>query len=297
MAYNNLDFDSSVENVGQKYNPKEDLGRTIKYILTMPDFEFATQSAAETQSNWQDAIEAGNMYPLPYIYENEDMSEEDVRQDFTGGDSVKVREGRQGEKGNVLVSAADFAKLKSYNNKTWRLFEVDENGNVLGTSPDGTVVKGFELTDLDVGKMNRTIGDVKRLVGISMKHREPTESGKYLVVLRPLELSASAWDPRDLDGLTDVAITVNSAIATKVVVTATAYLKGVLITGFDQTTDWTLLDGGGSAQTISSVTDNGDGTYDLNGSGLVTGTVNLVTSANLSQDGYAPRSAAAVTIT
>lgn len=296
MAYNNLDFDASVENVGQKFNPKEDLGRTIKYILTMNDFQFATQTLAETQSEWQDAIEAGNVFPLPYILENEDMSEDDVRQDFTGGDSLKVREGRQAEKGNILVSVADFAKLKSYNNKTWRLFEVDENGNILGTSSDGTVFQGFELADLDIGKMNRTIGDAKRLVGITMKHREPSESGKYLAVVRPLELTSSSWDPRDLDGLTDVEVTVNSSIATKIVVTATAYLKGVLITGFDQTTDWVLLDGGGSAQTISSVTDNGDGTYDLNGSGLVTGTVNLAASATLSQDGYAPKAAAAVTI-
>ena len=128
MAYNYLDFDATVSPMGQKYAQQEDLGRTIKIILTKSDFSFATQSAAEMQANWQTAIDEENIFPLPYIYENEDMSEEDVKQDFAGGDSLKVRNGRYAERMKLYLSVADMKKLQSYKNKTWRMFKIDENG-------------------------------------------------------------------------------------------------------------------------------------------------------------------------
>jgi len=296
MAYNYLNFDSVVSPLGQKYAQQEDLGRTIKIVLTKSDFQFATQDLAETQSEWQDAIDEEEIFPLPYVYENEDMSEESVMQDFAGGDSLKVRDGNYAEKMKLFLSVADMRKLQTYKNKTWRMFVIDENGNILGTSPDGTVFKGFELTTFDVDKMNLTVGDVKRMVPIYYKQREVSEWLSKGVALRPLKLTTDSWDPRDIDGLTDVEITVSSAIATKVVVSLEAYLKGVALTGFDQPSDWVLLTAAGAAQTISTVTDNEDGTYDLNGTGLETGTINLAEPEDLSLDGYKSTGAQTVTI-
>lgn len=294
MAYNSLLGQQNAENVGQKHAPKEDLGRTLKLILTPKTFQFATQSDAETESNWQDAFEqvADRCFVLPYIYENEDNSEEAVRQDFPGGDSLEIRPGRYASRDKMHLSVSDMKKMASFNNKEWRVFKVDANGNILGTSPDDIVFKGFELTEFNVEKMNQTIGDVKRLVPVYYKEREPDEWTDKPVALQPLKLSSSPWDPRDLDGLTDVELTVNTATSTNINVTATAYLKGVLLPGFDQVADWILTTG----QTITGVTDNNDGTYDLAGAGLVSGTINLAASADLSQDGYESTGAQTVTI-
>ena len=292
MAYNSNDFDATVEPMGQKYAQPDDLGRTLKLILTSSTFTHATQSLAETESEWQDGIDEENIFVLPYIYENEDMSVEAVMQEFAGGDSLKVSEGTYAEKCKLHISVADMIKLQSYKNKTWRMFIVDDRGNILGTTPDGAIFKGFELTTFDVDKMNLTAGDVKRMVPIYYKMRNITEWSENAAVIKPRKLSADDWDPRDLDGLTDVEITVVSAIATKVVVRATAYLKGVAIVGFTAVTDWILATG----QTITGVTDNGDGTYDLAGTGLVTGTITLGEPEDLTLDGYKSIGTAVVTI-
>lgn len=294
MAYNALNAQANPSNVGQRIAPKEDLGRTLKLVLTPKDFQFATQTDAETESNWQDAIEqvGDRIFVLPFIYENEDNTEEAVRQDFTGGDTLEVRPGRYASRDHMHLSVADMKKMASFNNKEWRVFKIDSNGNILGTSPDDTVFKGFELTEFNVEKMNQTAGDVKRMVPVYYKEREPSEWTDQPVALQPRELSSSPWDPRDLDGLIDVELTVNTATATNINVTATAYLKGELLVGFDQVSDWILETG----QTITGVTDNNDGTYDLAGVGLVSGTLNLAPSADLSQDGYESIGTATVTI-
>jgi hypothetical protein len=292
MPYNATDFDSTVQTLGQKYSQPENLGRNIKLALTAPDFQFADQSTAEAQTSWQAGINEEKIFILPFIYENEDNSEEAVMQDFTGGDSLQVRKGRYAERNRMHLSVSDMAKLASYKNKNWRMFKIDSNGYILGTTPDGTVMQGFELTTFDIEKMNNSAGDVKRLVPIFYKEREPDEWTDRPVALNVLGLSSNAWDPRDLDGLIDVELTVNTAASTNINVTATAYLKGVALAGFDQVSDWVLAVG----QTITGVTDNGDGTYDLAGTGLVSGTINLAEPEDLSQDGYKSTGAQTVTI-
>jgi hypothetical protein len=290
MAYNKLKIGGDKKNVGQKYTAKEDLARVIKLILTPKDFSFATQADAEDDTKWQDAIEqvADRIYPMPYAYENEDLSEEATKQDFPGGDSLEVRKGRYAERQKFSLSVADMVKLASFNNQTYRAFEIDANGNINGTSPNGTIFQGFEVTNLDIEKMNRTIGDVTRLVPMYFKYREPSEWTDKGVALRPLHLDtvADQWDPRDLDGLTDVELTIVSSIATKIVVKAEAALKSVLLKGFNQTADWLVKDASGVAQVVT-VTDNNDGTYDLDGTGFATNfTVDLNTPPNLTLDGY-----------
>jgi len=294
MAYNALNAQANPDNVGQKYAPKEDLGRTIKIVLTPKTDQFATETDALDETNWQDNSEklSDRWFVLPYVYENEDATEEPVTQDFAGGDSLTVRQGKYASRDKLHLSVSDMRKMASFNDKEWRIFKIDSNGNILGTSPDDTVFRGFELTMFETEKMNQTVGDVKRLVPIRYKEREPDEWSSKGVALQPREKDTDAWDPRNLDGLTDVELTVNTATSTNINVTATAYLKGVLLSGFDEVADWILATG----QTITGVTDNGDGTYDLAGTGLVSGTLNLAASADLSLDGYESIGAQTVTI-
>jgi hypothetical protein len=296
MAYNTLNASSNPSNVGQKYAPKEDLARTVKLMLTPKGFQFDTQTLAETESEYQDAFEqlSDRCFMLPFIYENEDNSEEATKQDFTGGDSLNVRKGRYASRDKMHLSVSDMKKMASFNNREWRVIKIDANGNIQGTSPDDVVFQGVELTTFEVEKMNQTVGDVKRLVPIYYKEREPDEWTDRAVVLQPLKLSSGAWDPRDLEGLTDIAITQGVAIATKIIVTLTAHLKGVLLSGFDTEGD-IIVKNAGVVQSIT-ITDNNDGTYDLDGTGFANGfTVEMGASADLSQDGY--EGIASITVT
>lgn len=295
MSYNSLlQATSTPENVGQRIAPKEKLGRVVKLLLTPKDFQFADMDSALVESNYQDAFEqvSDRVYCLPFIINSEDQSEDMIREEFPGGESLVVREGNVAEMLYMHLSVGDYRKLRTYNNKTFRAIEIDSEGNIRGTTPDETVFTGYEVTEFYVGKIQRTAGDVVPKVPVFIKYREPSELSDNLVVLQPRELTTNAWDPRDLDGLIDVELTVNTATSTNINVTATAYLKGEPLAGFDEITDWILATG----QTITGVTDNGDGTYDLAGTGLVSGTINLAASADLSMDGYESTGAQTVTI-
>lgn len=295
MSYNNLNASSKPSNVGQRIAPKEKLDRVVKLILTPVDYQFETKEAALIEENYQNAFEqlADRLYCLPYIVLNEDQSEELTREDYTGGDSIIIREGRVAEMLYMHLSVADYTKLRTFNNKEWRVIEIDAEGNIRGTSPDGVVFKGYKVSEFHVGKLQRTAGDVVPKAPVFLKYRETSEITDNLVVLQPRELETDAWDPRNLDGLIDVELTVNSATATNINVTATAHLKGEPLAGFDAIEDWILTDG----QTITGVTDNNDGTYDIKGTSLVSGTINLAASADLSLDGYESIGAKDVTIT
>lgn len=289
MAYNNLNATQSTpENVGQKFAPKEKLGRVIKLALTTKDFQFDTQTLAEDQSEWLKAIKqvSNRVRVLPYILENEDQSEEMKKQEFTGGDAIVISEGKTAELFKMQLSVADYRKLRTYNNKEFRVIEIDSEGNLRGTSPDDVVFKGYEATEIYVGKLSRTIGDSVPLVSVYIKYKEPSEISDDLVVLQPRELSEDAWDPRDLDGLTDVELSLVSATTTKIVVKATAYQKGELLAGFDTAGDFLVKNTTGVTQTIT-ITDNNDGTYDLVGTAFANNfTVELGASADISMDGY-----------
>lgn len=287
MSYNALNSQANPDNVGQKWAPKEDLARTVKLVLTPKNFQFATEADALDETKWQDLSEqlADRGFVLPFFYDNEDNTEEAINQDFPGGDSLQVRPGRYASRDKMHLSVSDMAKMSTFNNKEWRIFKIDANGNILGTSPDDIVFKGFELTEFSVEKMNQTVGDVKRLVPVYYKEREPSEWTDKPVALQPLKKTTLAWDPRSLDGLTDIEITEGVSIATKIIVTLTAYLKGVLLSGFDTEGD-ILVKSAGVVQAIT-ITDNNDGTYDLDGTGFANGfTVEMGASADLSQDGY-----------
>ncbi len=287
MAYNALTLNENLANVGQRWAPKENLGRIVKLIVTPLDFSFATQSDAETETNWQDAFEqvADRCFVLPYVYNNEDASEDATMQDFTGGDSLKVRDGKYAERLHVHVSVADMRKLRTFDGFRGRVFKIDENGNILGTSPDGEKFQGFETTTMNIEKMPLSAGDTKRLVPIYIKEREVDEWLNRGVAINPLDLD-TPFDPRDFDGLIDVKLTLISGAANELVVKAEADKKGVLIKGLSETTDWVAKDSAGSAESISGVTDNNDGTYTIAGTFTSGGTIDLSPAPDLSIDGF-----------
>ncbi len=288
MAYNSLDYDATVENVGQKYNPYEDLARIDKVILTPTSFSFADEDTALTESNWQDAIEqsADRIYPLPEFWEVEDNSEDSTYDERPGG-NILIEEGQYIIRGMMKLSVADMKKIRTFNNLSWRAFIVDINGNIWGTNLSGTLAQGLKVRSLTVEKMTLPNADAASWVPVTIHFDSASEFMDNGIVIRPQKKETDSWDATDLDGLTDVELSVTESTTSDVTVSAVAYKKGVNLTGFDETSDWVIKDDADESVSVSGVTDNGDGTYVLSAS-LTAGTytVNLADADSLSLNGY-----------
>jgi len=298
MTYNTLTYGASVQNVGQRYNPYENLGRIQKVILTPVEFSFADEAAALTQSNWQDAIEqiAQRIYPIPDFWEVEDNSEDSTYDERPGG-KILVEEGQHVIRGLMKLSMYDIRKIRSFNNHSWRAFVIDVNGNIIGTNLTGTLAQGLKVRDLTVEKMMLPNAEQTNWVPVNIHFDNASEIMDNGIILQPKDKETDAWDPTELDGLIDVALETSNPSTSGVTVKATAKKKGVALSGFDVVGDWVLKDDAGDSVTISGITDNGDGTYQISAT-LVTATtytINLADAATLSQDGY--ESVAAVEFT
>ncbi|MFK5173322.1 hypothetical protein ACI3QN_12485, partial [Propionibacterium freudenreichii] len=68
------------------------------------------------------------------------------------GSNIFQFEGKRGRKLKVQLPLELHKVLRTYSFKNWRVFRIDQNNNIIGTSPDGTVVKGIKLSYFRVGK-------------------------------------------------------------------------------------------------------------------------------------------------
>lgn len=282
-------------NTGTRKFCFEDMKSIYKPILLPKDYEFATITDALTQSNWQDQIEAlsDRFYPLAENYNIEDQSEAPATEDFPVRGSFQVNDGRL--QAIFWMKAPKYWKnnINQFANKEWDFAFVDESGKILMSTPDGTKISGL-TGNLQVGndrlfQAGDVIGD---LIPITVTLTDVPEWKENGVILQPLNES-SPWNPKNLDGLIDLDLaTVGSPTASLIVVSVTAKYSSELISGFGTATaNWTYT--GGS---ITSVVDNGDGTYNLVGSGLTSGNLNLAAASVLSLDGFESTGAIAVTI-
>lgn len=294
MAYNVKNCVASLGNTGLS-NCLDNLGYDAMLIWTTESFEFATESAAETETNWTDAINAKTVYPFPIFDAVEPAIEDNVKQDLPTGVSLFVREGKYGGKGMMQVALCNLANLRTFNEVSGRAFIVTGDGQIFGTSPDGAKFKGFKLSEFHVSMLKGTDGTVKRMVELDYQFKLVTEMADYPAVPQ------LTWDPLTLTGLVDVTVTVvGSPTTTELVVSVTGDCDGEGVTGL-VAGDFTVLDSSSNTETPDSVTDNGDGTYtfDYTGTPLTvdTYTVNLKAATAQTTGGYDPGTAASFAIT
>ena len=300
--YNVLDCaPSTLPNTGSRKFCYEDLKSIYNMILTPFDYEFTDSSTALTESNWQTQIESltDRFYPLAPVYMIEDQSEEAAFEEFPVRGKLQVSDGKL--QGKFWIRAPKYWRnnMSDFQNLQWRIWFIDEEGKLMGTAEDPTdnttATKGLLASifiDNDRIFQDGTLsGDLVPVVVVLEDVQEWKENG---VILQPLNESTS-WNPKNLDGLIDADVTVDSAAAALIVVTVTARYSSDLISGFGTATANWVKTGAG---TITSVVDNGDGTYNLVAAGadFATGTINLAAASVLSLDGFEAGDAATVTI-
>jgi hypothetical protein len=254
MAYNEVNCDTAKQNTGLS-NCKDNLGYDARLFWTTSTFEFASETDAEDQTKWEDAINAKNIAPFPLHVEVEPALEEDVIQETAVGISLFVREGKYGGIGRSEIALCNLSKLRSYNDIKGRAFIVTGNGKIYGTSPDGVKFRGFDLSQFHVSYLKGTDGSQKRLVDIRYQFEQPSQMGDYGAVPQ------LDWDPLQLSGVIDVDVAVDSSTANKVVVSLTRDCDGEPVTGLVEG-DFTLLSSGAAEQLpADTFTESPNGTY------------------------------------
>lgn len=257
MAYNDNSCVANLGNTGLS-NCLDDLGYDAMLLWTPETFEIDTEADAKLQATYTDAIDAGNMFPMPIADEVENTVEDDVLQELPTGVSLFVREGKYGGIMRFRTALCNLPNLRTFNEVSGRAFIVTSNGKILGTSPDGTKFKGFLLSRFHVSVLKGTDGSTVRFIELTYQFKNTTEMGDYPAIPD----LAGAWDPLSLTGVKDVVLTLSSSSATEVVVTIAGKCDGQVITGL-VVGDFVLVDDGGGSETINSVTESPDGTYTL----------------------------------
>jgi len=286
MGYNQIDCsDTDLGPIG--FNCDSNLNGSKMLIFTKLTTEFAAETNVLTLADWQTLIQDEDIW-IVMIDSIEDQSIEDVEEDApVSGKKYVVVDGKRGVLYNIVLPLCVHQELRKFNNQSLKIIKVDQSKNILGTSEDGVKFAGFSTSTINVKKMTESDGTVMRKSQVLIIEESIAEWDDDGVFVIPIDFNPFT----ELKSLIGVTITVESAIATKVVVKVVSTCGGKEIVGLVKE-DFVLNVG----QTIVTATDNGDGTYDLNGTGLVTGTVGLVDPSTMTTTGYKGAGTTVVTI-
>lgn len=246
-------------------------GLLVTGFLTPDDFEIPAatledQDLLETflQNAMLDPLE-DRVYLLPDFSSFENISKEVAYQD-TPHAYRKVANGKYRFRFGISESMCMHRALYTHGANNGRFIPVDDNNKIMVTKKSNGNFAGYRIQMLnpEMFKFNDGSNATESPIVVALRNSLEIDKNGYM---------ASADFIGDLARISDVTIEIISSIATKVKVKVYTTCDKIPVTGL-ALADFLMLTAAGAAQTISSITEV-NGTYDLNGTGLVTGTVEL----------------------
>ena len=284
-----LDCITDQQNIGASACKK--LPQAIESIIKTPLGFSITAVNAALVAQWQAAVletASNRIHVFPSAHEFENVSEEAVRSSSNLGKEVTVRQGqyrlRLSFRENLEIHKAIYSHLGS----AGRVFLIDVNKKLIGTSEDGGVtLKGFLLDQFAPEKLQFGDGSTPSLtpVYMSLSNNEELDTNGVQISFNSQSIA--------LKPLIDVTLAaVGTPLATGFTVSVKSALDNVGIPGL-LAADFVLA-GGVSAAVFG--TDNGDGTYTFTGAGMTSGTVTLRAASLLTVQAYEAANTATITI-
>jgi len=257
----------AVSNTGYKRQIDVNMSAIEGLIITPDNASIDTETNARLEATWKTKIKAasGNrFYPFPSADSVTPQSQEDIYMDSPFKGQVFVREGKDSFTLNVDPKSPTYQSiLRTFNDGSYKVFLIDSNQNIWGTSSNGTLIEGFSINLLRIQKMGLVEAANKPLTPIKITLNDPTEWNDRGIILENL-----TWNPLNLQGLYDVdlaaslyttaGVTVSVNIAQIAVNTPASQITGLAKEDFV-----IKIQSTGAVKTISAATDNGDGTYTL----------------------------------
>lgn len=269
-----------------------DLTVARKLFLFKTGVNFATITAALSESGWDTLIQNEDIIPFKIIEQTDNSDKEEEVYEGNGGGTHKIADGVSKNTYNLITTPAQHAFLRSYDQFSGGYVVVDRNKNVRMYTADGTTVDPITIGVMSVGIHTSANDGNPAFTPIMISDEFPREWNNSPVSFKP------DWNILGKNGLLPARLKeVGTSNATTVVVNVTNYETGAAISGLELATDYIFLTAAGAAQTISTAVESGTilGQYTLTGTGLVTGTLTLADPADLGVTGY--KSVGAITIT
>lgn len=251
-----------------------DIAAPARPFVTKSSFQYDTFDKANSEADQIAAITAENVFPFPLIEEFADNSEEDTS--YTSPiNSIKrlVRYGKTVHQYSFVFNPSLHRRLQSFNNNTMRYYYADLKNNIIGTSPDDVVFKGFECL-ISVKKWVDSTGDNLAFSIVEFTMLSNAE--------RELQVAAfpASFDAKGLEGVIPSKLTIPSTslpTATTIVVNV-GDDNGNPITGLTDNEFRFLQADGITEEVISGVVESATipGQYTISATAFVTlGTLNL----------------------
>lgn len=273
-------------------NDKSFFLNLFKAILTTNTFSFSTVAYANTKAQWEAGIKAQTVFPLPPLAEVE-QADVDEKYATSADGTYDRRTVAAVRKWNLYFDVPDDvrAALMSYDGFTGKVFLVDGQGyfraNVVSGVTSGLSCKVSVAGEKSAPQDGSKVSQVKMLLTLTNYFNEWDSESGVGKTMKP------SWSLSDLVPLCPVYIE-QVGTATATAVKLRVYSDG----GYDDTgavvktpitglvkADFVWTTSAGADQTSAvtgTCTDNEDGTYDFVCTGMADGTVNLVTTPNLS---------------
>lgn len=212
--YNQFDETTTRTNTGydKLLNIKEGFDDIL--WLVPPGTTIATKTLAETQSTWTALIQnpvATRMIPMIPAGNIEDKSKEDTVFAVPTGGEIVLEAGKEAVQLTYYVGLAYHKKLKALDGVPYAAFRVDTEGNIKGWSEDGTILKPFSITLVNVKSRKMAVPGKPHETVMSVSYSNPRELNNYGVLIQGSTLT---WEPRALEGLYDVNLVLNTVTAT-----------------------------------------------------------------------------------
>jgi len=255
--------------------------------------EIADQATAETEATWDTLINsatAGRMYVIKALKNVEWDNEETPMVEGNTKRRKKSRAGHRRVIGEVWdLTRQEVADYKLFDGGTLYVFDVTENGDVLGASSDGTKYTPMKVKfHIDNEMPPNGVDELWRLQ-VHVDYLEP--SSAWEKQFNPSDLSASAWKAKDKDGILDVFFTEVSAASGSVVID----ING-LIDNREVDVDFVAADFTSTIGAITSVSHVGN-VYTLTPTTtFATGTLQFAGQPAMTTTGYETRTALSITI-
>ena len=244
------------------------LGDPVGIILTTKGYSMSAADFLD-HDKWNVAINANSVFPIMDIVGLTDNSTEPTYIDYPNDKRKLSRQGKYRFAVDLDLNDVQKRNMLKFRGFAGDMFFVYLNGIIRGRSLDGgDTVEGIRVEQLNVRKEKlNAIGEAS-MVTLDVDLKSETDLNKFDYAMEV------DWDVTELDGLTEVDLTVSSPTATSIVVkvTSSAYgndnpIMGIAFLDFD------ISNLSGAATSV----DNGDGTYTISGTGMVTGAINLKT--------------------
>jgi len=187
-------------------------------LLASSGHQFADASAAGTETNWKTDITEQELIHIPKIKEIEDLTTESTNWESGSGDIVFLYEGKVRMKFTFYLTVDQHKALRENRGKQGRLWIYDRAGNIMGTSLDGIIRQGFEVSFINVESYKIATPETPMLSVVEIQLENTAEFNETLVVIQPYKGTVSTrWSPYTLPQLTDSLLEQVGNIAATVV--------------------------------------------------------------------------------